>query len=405
MEHLKIINFGAIKEADIEIKKYNIFIGDTSSGKSTAAKLIAIFNSVVFFAIKNGDFKSFTTLLEKYNINFNFESSTVIEYQDEKYHWEITKDKFISNYNDDDAELMKLANEAKPLDFIQKFKEKKEIPQILTPIVNLIINQQFSDNYIDSIYLDIVKPNLLKSIYDKYSPIYIPAERLLISTFTNSIFSILQLGGTIPFCIKDFGSLYENAREKNRNIDIDVLNIKISFEKTGDKVLLKSDNKKIMFSQSSSGIQTIMPLWIVFNHYIDDSKGRLFIVEEPELNLFPTTQVSLVEWMMKKMRKSDSKIVITTHSPYILSTLDNLIYANEISRNRKGIDTKLAKLLPSMALVDFNEVSSHYFAADGVVKDIIDSENKSVGAEYIDEASNSSSKLFNDLWDLENNEL
>lgn len=45
MAHLKVINFGAIKSADIEIKKYNFFIGHTSSGKSTIAKLIAIFNN------------------------------------------------------------------------------------------------------------------------------------------------------------------------------------------------------------------------------------------------------------------------------------------------------------------------------------------------------------------------
>ena len=34
MAHLIVKNFGAIKSAEIEIKKYNFFIGHTSSGKS-----------------------------------------------------------------------------------------------------------------------------------------------------------------------------------------------------------------------------------------------------------------------------------------------------------------------------------------------------------------------------------
>ncbi|OAV74220.1 hypothetical protein Barb7_02310 [Bacteroidales bacterium Barb7] len=48
MEYLRITNSGAVESAEIEIKKYNIFIGDTSSGKSTVAKLITIFNSLDF---------------------------------------------------------------------------------------------------------------------------------------------------------------------------------------------------------------------------------------------------------------------------------------------------------------------------------------------------------------------
>ena len=116
MAHLKVINFGAIKSADIEIKKYNFFIGHTSSGKSTIAKLIAIFNNSIFWAIKEGNFKAFTNLLEKYNINFSFDSSTKIQYRNEKYIWEIELNKFHSNYKD--ADLMEMANTSESYDFI-----------------------------------------------------------------------------------------------------------------------------------------------------------------------------------------------------------------------------------------------------------------------------------------------
>ena len=70
MEQLKVRNFGAIKEADIDIKKYNILIGHTSSGKSIIAKLLSIFNNHSFWSTLDGDFTAFLRLLEKYNINF-----------------------------------------------------------------------------------------------------------------------------------------------------------------------------------------------------------------------------------------------------------------------------------------------------------------------------------------------
>ena len=48
-----IHNFGPIKEADIETKRYTVFIGQTSTGKSVAAKLISIANAPDFLMLAN----------------------------------------------------------------------------------------------------------------------------------------------------------------------------------------------------------------------------------------------------------------------------------------------------------------------------------------------------------------
>lgn len=42
---LIICNFGAIASAEINLKDFNIFIGEQGSGKSTIAKLITIFQN------------------------------------------------------------------------------------------------------------------------------------------------------------------------------------------------------------------------------------------------------------------------------------------------------------------------------------------------------------------------
>ena len=47
MEKLIVKNFGPIKEAEIDLTKYVVFIGDTSVGKSVLAKLISIFRDSI----------------------------------------------------------------------------------------------------------------------------------------------------------------------------------------------------------------------------------------------------------------------------------------------------------------------------------------------------------------------
>ena len=65
-----------------------------------------------------------------------------------------------------------------------------------------------------------------------------------------------------------------------------------------------NENKEVKLSQTSSGIQSIIPLWIVFNQYVESKKKQILVIEEPELNLFPSTQHFLIDWIMRKMRKS-----------------------------------------------------------------------------------------------------
>jgi len=46
MQRIVIKNFGAVKEADIELKKITVLIGEQASGKSTIAKLVYFFKTL-----------------------------------------------------------------------------------------------------------------------------------------------------------------------------------------------------------------------------------------------------------------------------------------------------------------------------------------------------------------------
>ena len=55
MERISVTDFGPIQHAEIEIKPFCILIGHTSSGKSTVAKLLDLFNSQEFYFIEPKD--------------------------------------------------------------------------------------------------------------------------------------------------------------------------------------------------------------------------------------------------------------------------------------------------------------------------------------------------------------
>lgn len=401
MAHLTVKHFGAIKSAEIDIRKYNFYIGETSSGKSMIAKLIAIFNHSLLLNIGNGDIDGFRHLLRKYNIDFEFGDETCIKYTGNNgFYWEIGKDKLVTNSKD--AELIKFNDSDELYELIRiRTKDKELLPELDR---TLVILKYLQEKQSSSLELEPFVNRILNVIYDKSTPIYIPAERLLISMFSNSIFHLLQTGASIPDCIKDFGSLYESSRQAGKRIDIDILDMQVVFSNDEDRVFLKKEGKEIRFSQASSGLQSIIPLWTVLSRYLVDRHNQIFIIEEPESNLFPSTQHRLLDWMMGMFNdnENNNNIVITTHSPYVLSAVDNLILAKEIIKKDNSAKTieRVNELIPSSALIDFDDVSSYFFHTSGEVKDIRDAGMKSLGAEYIDGASDELGRIFNQLCEI-----
>lgn len=72
------------------------------------------------------------------------------------------------------------------------------------------------------------------------------------------------------------------------------------------------------------------------------ARQRIFI-EEPEANIFPSTQYELAKLFgyLGNNPHWDFSWTITTHSPYILSAFNNLIYAGQL-----GQDSRLREKLP-----------------------------------------------------------
>ena len=423
---LIVKNFGPIKDAHIQTKRYNVLIGNTSTGKSVLAKLISIAYEIEFYFIENGNFDAFAKLLKKYCIDFPFSDSTQIEISFALAHWIITKDSFriiksigspffkqdtvnISN-NKDVAYLYReisidknMENDLDPNNPIVE-EAKKTYKELVD---NIAHNRKTDMSQYSQPAIDIAYRAFLFYVYQTYASIYIPAERNLMSVFTNNIFSFLKSGANIPESIKRFGSLYEAAKGENKNLSIDFMNIKVDFANEDDKIVLDDAGTEIRFEQASSGMQSIIPLWTVYLYGIKKHVQATAIIEEPELNLFPTLQVDLVNNLVAQLNQTKANLLITTHSPYILSVLDNLIYANDVYQKAKAADNKeqiqrIEKLVKPSMLINYDEVAAYLCKDDGVVERMNDDEMRNTGAYALDKASTITSHIFNELMDIDN---
>ena len=337
MEKITIRNFGPITEAEIIIKDINVFIGTTSSGKSTAAKLIAIFQSAPALREKMNP-EEFTYLLAEYNIDFAITKDTKIFYQRGDESFELSNNNIRNN-------------------FISH-----------TPHSNL--------------------------------PIYVPAERVFFATISQSIFGLISGNISLPKWLIDFGARFEQARSSLKNFSVDFLQAKYEYNDRTDFVQLQNE-VKIRLAQASSGLQSVIPMILVIAYNTDNKKSlrELFVIEEPELNLYPLSQKELMEFIIQRINLEQDRLIITTHSPYLLTTLDNLIQAKTIADQKPFLRNEISALVPAASWLAFERISCYYFN-EGSCRSTLDPEISSIGPSNIDDVSVALSQTFETLLSL-----
>ena len=82
---------------------------------------------------------------------------------------------------------------------------------------------------------------------------------------------------------------------------------------------------------ASSAVSEMAPLVLYLKHVIEEA--GLLIIEEPEAHLHPRSQTELVKFLAQMVR-SGMKVLITTHSPFIVEKLGNLVQSS--ARPRAG---------------------------------------------------------------------
>lgn len=355
-----------------------VLIGPQSGGKSTIAKLLAIFKNIEF-VVKSFQYPNenhFQASLIEFGITEYDKKSTYIEYHSLLYSITV-KDKLATvQLNPNFSDLLKLVADGEKL---MKYK--------------IVDSKMVFDTE--------PKADAVASIYANayiHQSIYIPAERILFSTLSDSLYSLLANDVVLPKLFLKFGGIIERARRYSPKIDIKTLSVTYLRDNNQDWIL--QNGKKIKISHTSSGIQTSIPLFLAIHqeHGVDYLKN--FIVEEPELNLYPITQKQLVDFLAERCVNEKNSLLVTTHSPYILSAFANLIKANEVAKISDEKKAKTKKVVPEKYWIDYNETSA-YFIDKGVSKNIMDKKFKTIDFSQIDKASDVIGNEFDKLLSIQ----
>lgn len=402
MRRLIIKNLGPINSLDIDLKRINVFIGPQSSGKSTIAKVI-----------------SFCTWLDKHregNGTLLFGAYKKLQ----SYHR-------LKEYFNEDTAI---------------FYEGDNVVYCYNP--NRIGNLPLSDDLLSKT----LRVGTDEMIIDKeqlpFNPkvIYIPSER----NFVSSVPNLLNYAEDKDFLQGFIQSWYDAKRHYSKTEALDVLNLGVKYyseDGVTDSVELR-DGKTITLSSSSSGLQSVIPLLVMiewlskgiyeaekpysplelkkFDAMLSDIKavdskefdvlrrrledlisGKIyshtqFIIEEPCQNLFPKAQKELVYKLISDIGKGKNhRLVLTTHSPYVLTSLNNLIYAGKVGLKHKRA---VEKLIPSTSWIDYKDIDVFY-VSNGGVRSIMDVEICQIRAEEIDGISNILNEEFDKLVEIE----
>jgi predicted ATP-dependent endonuclease of OLD family len=388
-ESLLINNFGPIKNLEVDLTRFMLFIGTQASGKSTLAKLIAIFRKKQFvLSLKEKRSEdNYVSFFKDYNIHNYFsteaELATRLEYRCESYHVIFNNNEWLIHTNEKfDFEVQ--AENSRIWDIISLFVKQ----QAKKPSNNIAYTDEYAQKLYQENRLHMFTSPLFKE------PIYIPTERSVVSLIQDTSFFFKDI--PLPSHFNEFGRKFQSALRELKEYEVPFLGIVFKNE-NGKFYIYHDETHALLLSETASGIQAIIPLMIVIDNY----KGRAttLIVEEPELNLYPQAQKKLVNFLITNTNDNGSDLIITTHSPYLLSILNNYLYSHTVGNRDDNTNTEVKKILPQNSWINPLEFSAYFINTQGAIS-IFNKDTGLISENELDAISSDIAGEFDQLIDL-----
>lgn len=444
MKKIVINNFAAIDSLELSLdKNLSVIIGAQASGKSTVSKLI-------YFCRKVKDYmlefliepKNFTTIHpnEYYSYFLKYIRKQfmgcfgttkhmrpfLIEFY---YDWDergytnpprkkmsLTLDKsgFVRvNFSKDLADQIKiLMNESAQLFSSSTTNESSTIESLL----NDLKTRQVVKTHFSSVVADIFQ--------DHEEILYIPAGRSILATLSEQLHdldvSIMDLplqefinliqstkktfGARIPDIVANYTKTIDG---QIKNTDVDLAYVLVRKVLRGDYVnesdgekLYYNDREYVKLMYASSGQQEV--LWIlllIFIRILEQTKVFL-VLEEPEAHLFPSAQKDIIELIALLINSTGSTVFITTHSPYILTSINLSAYSAKVENRITGgtvpVVKKLLRISPRQMDAFIIDNGSNF-----IFKSIKDPDEQLIDATQIDGISTLINESTEKIMDLE----
>ena len=394
---LHINYFGPIKKGEINTKKVTVLIGNQGSGKSTVVKLL-----------------STCCWIEKYIFRRGY-SQTIAE--------EIKKTL------DDFWEYHRIGNYLTNASYLS-----------YTGPVSKIVLKNWADTSITE----------RKGIYSLPKITYFPAERNFVSSIKNT-----KDGQSVNLwsrSLQEFKEIFQEAKESLKSsLKLPINNSEIDYNRLNDTLYVSGKGFRIPLSESASGFQSFVPMFLVsdylskmiqseyemnsteremfkkesaviFNNpeFTDEQKRILLsnlaskinvkrtinIIEEPEQNLYPSSQRYMLNSLLGYNNAvSGNRLILTTHSPYILSYLMLAIQAAEIKEKAKGnaeILSKLYEIVPEKAITPMKDVVVYELNDDGTISELPQSYGLPSNDNFLNNELGKANSLFSELMEIEN---
>lgn len=391
MSHkLTIHHLGPVNDCTIELKEYNVITGPQSQGKSTIAKAVYFFRSVkqiVADIMRMGGIETvnedkntcWVAVLKKklredflsiFGTSWVFPNDMTMNYQygsDKKYiKAYLTPDNnhdgrnfvnfsFSEEIEDFFADLdshcftgisdKQLKNEeAKLFQFFDDPFEVFYIPAGRSVITLLSDQLSYLFNSLDSVAL-----RKIDQLTKNYSTQIFKLKPLLVN----------GLEGFLRECqeSEEYAAVYQQTKTAIKLIQEksdEIIRGKYRYVDNEERIYLPGNTLKyVKINFASSGQQEVVWLINLLIYYLATGKRAFLIVEEPESHLYPESQRRLTE-VLSAFRnttnldgqKCTNQLLITTHSPYILGSLNYMLMAGQspkvaVEKVKKEINKRL----------------------------------------------------------------
>lgn len=415
MEKLTVTGFAGLKEVVFEPKRVTVLIGPQASGKSVLAKLTYFFRNVwqeLLFPAESPN-STFDDRVEAAKATFrryfppDAWGKKVFSIQ-----YELNGHKLI---------LRRSPSRGRPSegliftipDVVHSLAKEQQ-----TQLEVARKNAKSANRRHSSLYAawkntqERLKGELGSNYYS--GQLFIPASRAFFANIENNVFSFISRSEKMldPFIAK-FGEFYgfmklDLIEDDDVKLDLSFLskamNGKLLINKDQEFIAM-GDGRQVPVSNLSSGQQELLPLILGLampSWFLDSSALKALYIEEPEAHLFPEFQKLVLDHIISVMGKPDSfdNLIMTTHSPYLLSALNNQILAASIGKRSRGAKrARVEEIVPKQYWLNTEDVAAYALGGGGYVS-IIDNETGLIDAGYIDSVSTSIAKVFDDLLEL-----
>lgn len=432
MAKLKVRNFGPIKgglienDGFIDINKVTVFIGNQGSGKSTIAKLISTF-SWLEKAIVKGEVPKEQYTLEDFKERLAYQNiveylidkegqTTEIEYKGEVLHFHLVSNEISlvldENILFDRPKIMYVPSDRNLISAVDNVRTLTGLPRTL---------YTFADEFfkaVDKVEKESVLPiNNVAFEYDSSNKkSYIKEEdyKLKLSSASSGFQALVPLYIVSSYLSK----LVKEVQGKQeldffRNSDYFSIDDKIRLEKELNQEIIKESG----FENKNINQTLVRELDLSYISRLESVKNRILkkyiysyffnIVEEPEQNLYPTSQRKIINSLVEFTNDlPKNKLVITTHSPYLINYLTLAVKAQQVVSLFEEGDKKsqqIFEIVPAKSLLLGEDVTVYEMCEkDGSISRLETYNGIPSDENWLNSELEEFNELYMDLLEIEN---